>query len=92
MTVPHNFFFILGEPASGLLLTAVNIDRVVALKYPLVSSHLIVGLDTEFAVLLQSDSAPCGSHYGTVLSHRCRSWRHRLHDFVLRACGNFLTL
>lgn len=38
MTV-HNFFFIPGEPDSGILLTTINIDRLIAVAWPLVSSR-----------------------------------------------------
>ena len=37
MITVHNFFFILDEPASGLLLTAIDLDRVIAIKWPLVA-------------------------------------------------------
>lgn len=32
----HNFFFILGEPASGVLLTTINLDRFIAVAWPIV--------------------------------------------------------
>jgi hypothetical protein len=36
MMVVHNFFFIFGQPASGILLTTVNIDRFIAVAWPIV--------------------------------------------------------
>ena len=40
----HNFFFVLGEPASGLLLTAINLDRFIAVAWPIVHALMIASL------------------------------------------------
>ena len=54
MWTAHNFFFVLGVPASGILLTAVNVDRFIAVAWPLVSTTEFFSLKARlFTGLLQ---------------------------------------
>ena len=34
LTLPHNILFVLGEVGSAIMLTCVNLDRVIALMWP----------------------------------------------------------
>ena len=82
MTI-HNFFFIFGTPASGIFLAVVNIDRLIAVAWPIVniirlySSFLIAGL-----LQVHTHVQPRPNH--TFLSSRHWQRHRRLYYYVQR--------